>query len=193
MALPFELPFFGAYLNMLPVVMTLLTILSAVVQQEKELTPQLMKSQRLKLYLMAAAFFILFFALCLTDAGYGIIVVTNQAGSAKGLYKREDMNRLHHRFQEKCDGLILHFYYSPWHPSVTESLTRKPGTLMIEKAMAKFSIDPSVSWMVGDRDRDLLPAKKLGFNTIQVKRDDSRTADAYASDLPAAVEVILGK
>lgn len=61
MALPFELPFFGAYLNILPVVMTLLTILAAVVQQEKELTPQLMKEQRLKLYLMAAAFFILFY------------------------------------------------------------------------------------------------------------------------------------
>jgi YidC/Oxa1 family membrane protein insertase len=61
MALPFELPFFGAYLNILPVVMTLLTILAAVVQQEKELTPQLMKAQRLKLYLMAAAFFILFY------------------------------------------------------------------------------------------------------------------------------------
>jgi len=61
MALPFELPFFGAYLNILPVVMTLLTILSAVVQQEKELTPQLMKAQRLKLYLMAAAFFVLFY------------------------------------------------------------------------------------------------------------------------------------
>jgi YidC/Oxa1 family membrane protein insertase len=61
MALPFELPFFGAYLNILPVIMTLLTILAAVVQQEKELTPQLMKAQRLKLYLMAAAFFILFY------------------------------------------------------------------------------------------------------------------------------------
>jgi D-glycero-D-manno-heptose 1,7-bisphosphate phosphatase len=129
----------------------------------------------------------------LNDAGYGIIVVTNQAGIAKGLYAREDMIRLHHRFQEKCDGLILHFYYSPWHPSVTESLTRKPGTLMFEKAVAKFDIDPSTSWMIGDRDRDLIPAKKLGFNTIQVKEDDSPTADAYAKDLPAAVDIILGK
>ena len=127
----------------------------------------------------------------LDDADYGIIVVTNQAGIAKGLYTREDVYRLHRRFQQACDGLILHFYYSPWHPVQTESLSRKPGTLMFEKAIAKFNIDPASSWMVGDRDRDLLPAKKLGLNTIQVKVEDSENADYFAKNLPEAADLII--
>ena len=129
----------------------------------------------------------------LHDAGYGVIVITNQAGIARGIYTREDVFRLHRRFQQACDGLILHFYYSPWHPEVTESLSRKPGTLLFQKAKAKFNIDPSTSWMVGDRDRDLVPARKLGFNTIQVKSSDSENADHFAADLPEAVKVILGQ
>jgi YidC/Oxa1 family membrane protein insertase len=60
-ALPFVLPFFGGQLNLLPVVMTALTILSALVQEEADLTPDLMRQQRIKLLLMALAFFLLFY------------------------------------------------------------------------------------------------------------------------------------
>jgi len=60
-ALPFTLPFFGGYLNLLPFAMTVLTILSAIVQEEADLTPDLMKQQRLKLFAMAGIFFLLFY------------------------------------------------------------------------------------------------------------------------------------
>lgn len=129
----------------------------------------------------------------LHDAGYGIVVITNQSGIAQGLYSREDMKACHKHIQEACGGLIEAFYYAPGHPSVSESLSRKPGSLLFEKARARFRFDPGASWMIGDKDRDLIPARKLGIRTIQVLRTDSRHADYQVADLPAAVEIILKK
>ena len=76
------------------------------------------------------------------EAGYLAIVITNQAGISKGLYTRKQMQACHGILMEKTGHLIDHIYYSPYHPSFSESLTRKPETLMIEKAIAKFDIDP---------------------------------------------------
>ncbi len=104
----------------------------------------------------------------LKDKGFLLIVVTNQAGITKGRYTREDMHKCHDFFQKESGDLIDHFYYAAGHPSVSESLLRKPDSLMWEKAMAKFEIDPKQSWMVGDKERDLIPAKKLGIKTIRV-------------------------
>jgi len=59
--LPFVLPFFGGQLNLLPFAMMALTILSALVQEEVDLTPDLMRQQRIKLLLMAFGFFLLFY------------------------------------------------------------------------------------------------------------------------------------
>jgi YidC/Oxa1 family membrane protein insertase len=61
LALPVTLPFFGAHLNLLPVVMTLLTIVAAIVQRDASLTPLLRKRQQRQLYLMAGGFFLLFY------------------------------------------------------------------------------------------------------------------------------------
>lgn len=104
----------------------------------------------------------------LKSQGYLLIVVTNQAGIAKGRYTREDMHQCHEYFQKESGNLIDHFYFAANHPSFSESLLRKPDSLMWEKAIAKFNIDPSQSWMVGDKERDLIPAKKLGIKTIRV-------------------------
>lgn len=128
----------------------------------------------------------------LKRAGYMIIVITNQSGIAKGIYTAEDMQTVHDAMQEAFDHQIDDFYYAPWHPSVSESLTRKPDSLMFEKAIAKYKIDTKLSWMVGDKERDLIPAKKLGIKTIQVDSDDSRMADYRVKSLPDALEVIFG-
>lgn len=100
--------------------------------------------------------------------GYLLIVVTNQAGIAKGRYTRKQMQECHDYFQKESGYLIDHFYYAPNHPDYSESLTRKPDSLMWEKAMEKFTIDPLQSWMIGDKERDLIPAKKFGMKTIRV-------------------------
>jgi D-glycero-D-manno-heptose 1,7-bisphosphate phosphatase len=129
----------------------------------------------------------------LKDHGYLLIVMTNQAGISKGLYRDEDVMICHHHLQEACGNLIDDIYYCPYHSSVTESLCRKPGSLMFEKAIAKYDIDPLASWMVGDAERDIIPAKKLNINTIQVGEElKSSIADFTTRDLFEAAGLIVG-
>jgi D-glycero-D-manno-heptose 1,7-bisphosphate phosphatase len=129
--------------------------------------------------------------------GFLLVVVTNQAGIAKGVYTKEQMQACHDYFQKESGGLIDHFYYAAGHPSVSESLMRKPDSLMWEKAMAKFSIDPAKSWMVGDKERDLLPAKKFGIKTIRVFIDghhepgEQTMGDFGISDVREMTKIIL--
>ncbi len=109
--------------------------------------------------------------------GYKVIVITNQAGIAKGIYSEEQMKACHDKMQEACSHQIDAIYFAPLHPSVSESLARKPGSLMFERAIAKFDIDVAQSWMVGDKMRDLIPAKALGMSTILVS-EEGKGADA---------------
>ena len=101
-------------------------------------------------------------------AGYLAIVVTNQAGITKGVYTREQMQNCHDILMEKTGHLIDNIYYSPYHPTISKSLTRKPDTLMIEKAIAKYNIDPSESWLIGDRSRDIECGQEMGLKTILI-------------------------
>jgi D-glycero-D-manno-heptose 1,7-bisphosphate phosphatase len=129
----------------------------------------------------------------LKKAGYKLVVVTNQSGIAQGKYTVEQMKACHAYLQDACGGIIDHFYYSPYHPSVTASLLRKPGSLMFEKAIARFDIDVSKSWMVGDRGRDMIPARALGIQTIQVgdEVDPENRGDFKVSSLYEAAQLIL--
>jgi D-glycero-D-manno-heptose 1,7-bisphosphate phosphatase len=125
-------------------------------------------------------------------AGFLLIVITNQSGIAKGIYTREEMHETHRLIQEACGHAIDHFYYAPWHPSVSNSLTRKPDSLMLERGIARYRADVRQSWMVGDKDTDLIPAKKVGLKTIQVDHRTSPIADYYAANLLEACTIILG-
>lgn len=127
----------------------------------------------------------------LKEAGYLLIVVTNQSGIVKGVYTRDQMHDVHAYMQQELDDLIDHIYYSPWHPSFSESLSRKPGTLMFEKAIARFEIDSTKSWMVGDKKRDLIPAIKMGLKTVQVDGHNDGMADFVEKDLLGAARRIL--
>jgi membrane protein insertase Oxa1/YidC/SpoIIIJ len=60
-ALPAAIPFFGAHLNLLPVLMTVFTILAARLQEEASLAPALRSGQRRRLYGMGALFFVLLY------------------------------------------------------------------------------------------------------------------------------------
>ena len=128
----------------------------------------------------------------LKDAGYVLVIITNQSGIVKGVYTREQMNECHAYMQEVLGHRIDKIYYNPWHESHSISLSRKPRTMMFEKAIAKFDIDISQSWMIGDKERDLIPAVKLGLKTIQVDGHDDKMADFVAPDLLAATKHILG-
>src|SRR5688572_17024498 len=85
----------------------------------------------------------------LKDNGFLLAVITNQGGIAKGLYTRNEVLACHEKLQHACGNIINALYYAPSHPSVTESLSRKPDSLMLEKAIARFNIDIDQSWFIG--------------------------------------------
>lgn len=130
----------------------------------------------------------------LKDAGYLLIVITNQSGIAKGIYTHEDVEITHEYLQSISGRLITDFYYSPYHESKTSSLTRKPQSLMLERAIAKYKVDISQSYMIGDKDRDTKPARKIGLKAIAVddKERVNKFADLFAEDLLDAAKKIVG-
>ncbi len=130
----------------------------------------------------------------LKTAGYLLVVVTNQSGIAQGLYSERDMRVCHIALQQACDHVFDHFYFCAYHPSHSASLARKPGSLMFEKAIARYNISIDESWMIGDRARDIIPARALGLRTLQVgsEIDPDNRADHSVADLPRAADVVLG-
>ncbi len=129
----------------------------------------------------------------LKEAGYLLIVITNQAGIAKGLYAAENVYAIHEAMQNASDHALDDLYFSPYHPSYSgNSLSRKPGSLLIEKAMAKYDIDPAQSWMIGDRDRDMEAGKNVGLKTVHIiPHADESTGDYAAVNLLEAAKLIL--
>ncbi|RYF75083.1 MAG: HAD family hydrolase [Cytophagaceae bacterium] len=130
----------------------------------------------------------------LKEAGYMLIVITNQAGIAKGLYTRDDVMRCHSYLQEQCGNLIDDIYYSPHHPDyTTRSLTRKPESLMLEKAIAKYNIDVTKSWMIGDALRDMIAGRRVGVKTVHVTHapTEPTAGDCSADSLLNASERVL--
>jgi D-glycero-D-manno-heptose 1,7-bisphosphate phosphatase len=102
--------------------------------------------------------------------GYLIIVVTNQAGVAKGYFTEDDVLALHQWIKERfsAQGIeITAFYFSPYHPAATveryrkDTECRKPGGGMIRKAVEDFDIDLSKSLMVGDKLSDRIKILEL--------------------------------
>lgn len=105
------------------------------------------------------------------EKGYRIFVITNQGGIAKGLYTESTVREIHDHFIRTCKDAgveITAIYFSPHHPEIGNSLSRKPGSLMVERAVARFNIDPEKSVMIGDRDRDTECAAGAGIRGILI-------------------------
>ena len=101
----------------------------------------------------------------LKSKGFEFVIITNQGGIAKGLYGHDEVAAIHAQLTAACreNGTpLLGIYYSPHHPDFGESLSRKPGSLMIERACARYGIDPAKSWMIGDKPRDLEAGEGAG-------------------------------
>ena len=128
----------------------------------------------------------------LKAAGYYLIVVTNQAGIAKKLYTAAEVRACHAKLQVACDNAIDALYFSDAHPSVSESILRKPGSGMLEKAVARFNLDAAQCWIVGDRLRDMEAGANIGVRGILVGEEEAGFTPQVA-DLRAAMAVILGQ
>ncbi|OEK01812.1 D,D-heptose 1,7-bisphosphate phosphatase [Roseivirga sp. 4D4] len=128
----------------------------------------------------------------LKEADFLLIVVTNQSGIAKGTYDSTFVMDCHQKIQDASNGALDDIYFAPGYDSVSKSLSRKPGSLMFERAIAKHDIDVNRSWMIGDRESDMIPAKKVGLKTIQIALDEpSPLADHVAENFLQAVESVL--
>jgi len=110
----------------------------------------------------------------LSKLGFLIIIVSNQGGIAKGIYKKDDVEKINNiiikKVQEK-GGQIAEIYYCPHHEEIMHCLCRKPSPLLIEKAIARFNIDKNKSWFIGDSNRDIEAAKNAGIKGILVPKN----------------------
>ena len=129
----------------------------------------------------------------LKQAGYLLIVVTNQAGIARGLYTKAHVLACHQKLQEACGHLLDALYMAPGHPQYAQTLSRKPDSLMLEKAMARFDLDPAQCWLVGDKMRDVEAASKVEVRAVLVGEQPAQPHPWQAPDLLAAAYLILGQ
>ncbi len=112
----------------------------------------------------------------LQKRGYMLIVISNQSGIAKGLYKQTEVEILHtYMLNEfKKNGIVIsEIYYCVHHPDVSNCICRKPDSLFVEKALARFNIDPQGSYFIGDKDRDVEAAEKAGVKGILIEANSS--------------------
>ena len=112
----------------------------------------------------------------LMGRGYEFVVITNQGGISKGIYNHTDVFNVHSIMQQwfkKANIPILAIYYCPHHSFVEKCICRKPDSLMLEKAIAKYSVDVDNSYFIGDSRRDELAGQKIGLNTIRVAANEN--------------------
>lgn len=138
----------------------------------------------------------------LSDAGFVLVVATNQGGVARGRYGEEAVRLVHERMNELLGGLITAFRFCPYHPLGTvqaytrEHPWRKPRPGMLLDAAAEHGLELTSSWMVGDKLRDCQAGRDAGCRTILIgpqagTHDGDDSVDCIASDLAAAATIIL--
>lgn len=112
----------------------------------------------------------------LADRGYLLIIITNQSGISRGIYTKVETDRIHELLTSefrKHQVIFTEIYYCPHHPEQGKCLCRKPGTLLIEKAIARFNIDPASSWFIGDSESDLQAGETAGLKTLLISPNEN--------------------
>ncbi|MDY4784946.1 HAD family hydrolase [Pygmaiobacter massiliensis] len=108
------------------------------------------------------------------EAGYLVIVITNQAGIAKGFYTEDDMHHLHkvlnERLQREYNAHIDAFYFCPHHPDFTGPCQcRKPATGMLKRAIEDFDIDVTQSFLFGDMPHDIECGERMKIRSYEIQ------------------------
>lgn len=141
----------------------------------------------------------------LKRAGARVVMITNQSGVARGLFSLETLGAIHAKLRAAfeaggapLDGL----YYCPHHPD-DHCACRKPGTAMVERAVADLGLDLSRAYVVGDQRRDIELARRIGAKGILVTTGptsaqaleelnrEGAAPDCVAADLSHAVTWIF--
>lgn len=123
----------------------------------------------------------------LNDAGYLVIVITNQSGIGRGYFDEDTLSKIHDKLRrtvESAGGHIDDIFFCPHTPD-DHCDCRKPEIGLGLQAIAKYGIDASRSFMVGDHEKDMEFGRRLGCRGIQVS-EDFTFADAVNEILRSA-------
>lgn len=113
----------------------------------------------------------------INDAGFKVIVVTNQSGIARGLYDEAMLAAIHEKLLRELEregARIDAIYYCPHHPRIgnqtykKDCLCRKPRTAMLEQAAQEHGIDLAASFVIGDKASDINLATNAGARGVLV-------------------------
>jgi len=132
----------------------------------------------------------------LNNAGFLVIVVSNQRCVAKGLITTDELDSLHGRMRREFQAAgarIDAIYYCP-HDDQPPCGCRKPQPGMLLDAARTHDVNLAASWMIGDSEHDVEAGRNAGCNTARLIVDEQSIdgdADVVASSLLAAVHKIL--
>lgn len=146
----------------------------------------------------------------LSEAGFALVVVTNQGGVAHGLFPESALFRVEERVQalvEEAGARLLGFYYCPHDPSGSVPPfnracgCRKPEPGLLRRAASELDLALERAWLVGDILDDIEAGRRAGCRTILLDRGSetewrlapSRVPHRVASDLREAAEIILAE
>ena len=142
----------------------------------------------------------------LRDAGYTLVVVTNQGGVARGKYDEAAVHATHARLEQVLrertglPAVVDAFYFCPFHPEGTveryrrEHPWRKPAPGMLLEAAREHALELPASWMVGDQERDAQAGAAAGCRSILLGTPSAASdADFFARDLREAAERIAAE
>lgn len=106
----------------------------------------------------------------LNQAGFKVVVATNQSGVARGLYDLATLEKIHQKFLDllhKENGNIADIFFCPHHPQ-EGCECRKPRPGMFLQIQQKYGIDLSETYFVGDSFSDIQAARNVGCKPILV-------------------------
>jgi D-glycero-D-manno-heptose 1,7-bisphosphate phosphatase len=142
----------------------------------------------------------------LNKNGFKVVVVSNQAGVAKGLYTEDTVKEINFMIQHvlaKCGAKIDEFYYCPHHKDgivekyKKDCYCRKPRTGMLRQAAKDLKIKLNKSFMIGDKACDIEAGHKAGCKTIMLatknpknKEEISISPNHISVDLYGAAKLI---
>lgn len=146
----------------------------------------------------------------LNDAGFLVIVVSNQPGVARNYFTMSTLEQMDKKMEHeiKIDGAhIDRVYYCPHHPQGKnptyrmECKCRKPEPGLILQGITEFNLNPKECYMVGDNLTDIQAGQRAGCQTILIGKQKCELCqlmdeldahpDKIAENLPKAVEMIL--
>ncbi len=118
----------------------------------------------------------------LSEAGFRIVVVSNQGCVSRGMITRASLMRMTKRMLKKVkdSGGKIHKVYYCMHQKADRCACKKPKTLLFEKAMKGLELERKEIYFIGDSEEDISAGHAIGCQSVLVlsgrsKRRDART------------------